>query len=386
MFRKPAIHHRGNPRALVRATCTPLASIFGSGFLVMVPILAGAVGIYAVLAMAAVCGIAFCVGSVIRFNIRRAEPALANSPKKSTFAFERCSDLALVLAYVISVCLYLHILSAFVLGSLHLDTGTSEDLLTTAVIIFIVVIGVTRGLKSLAALEGIALLVTLAIILLLIGGFALYDLHAWRSPGGLIFFKAKPHSFWEILTIVAGTLIVVQGFETTRYLGDSFDSDTRIRASRWSQVISTAVYLVFIAVSLPLVHNLNGKYDDNSLIHLAAAASSLLVAPLVIAAALSQFSAAVADTLAATGNLEEVTRHRLKLRFATILVGAGAIALTWSADTLQIVALASRAFAFYYLLQCLVAITVSTSLVQRVFFAVVATALAFVTVFAVPAS
>ncbi|WP_078084020.1 hypothetical protein [Microbulbifer mangrovi] len=386
MQRKPAIHHRGNPRALVRATCTPLASIFGSGFLVMVPILAGAVGTYAVLAMTLVCALAYCVGAVIRFNIRFAEPVLAKDPPESTLTFERSSDLALVLAYVISVSLYLHILSAFVLGSLHLDTPFNEDLLTTAVIVLIVTIGITRGLNGLAAMEGLALAVTLLIIVLLIGGFALYDLHAWRSPAGLQFFKAKPHSVWEILTIVAGTLIVVQGFETTRYLGDSFEAGTRIRASRLSQLISTGVYLVFIAVALPLVHTLNGKYGDNSLIHLAAAASSLLVVPLVIAAAMSQFSAAVADTLAATGNLEEVTHHQLKPRFATVLVGGGAIALTWTADTLQIVALASRAFAFYYLLQCLVAISVSQSTRQRLFFTLIAIALGFITVFAVPAS
>lgn len=386
MQRKPAISHHGNPRALLRATCTPLASIFGSGFLVMVPILAGAVGTYAVVAMALVCALAYCVGTVIRFNIRFAEPVLKNNPPESTLTFERSSDLALVLAYVISVSLYLHILSAFVLGSLHLDTQFNEDLLTSAVIAFIVTIGISRGLKGLAAIEGLALVVTLVIIVLLIGSFALYDLHAWQSPRGLQFFQANPHGLWEILTIVAGTLIVVQGFETTRYLGDTFDTGTRIRASRLSQIVSTAVYLVFISLSLPLVHTLNGKYGDNSLIHIAAAASAMLVAPLVVAAAMSQFSAAVADTLAATGNLEEVTHHQLKIRFATVLVGGGAIALTWTADTMEIVSLASRAFAFYYLLQCLVAISVSQSTRQRVFFALIAAALGFIAVFAVPAS
>ncbi|SHF37470.1 hypothetical protein SAMN04487965_2071 [Microbulbifer donghaiensis] len=386
MKRKATVRGGGNERALMKATSTPLASIFGSGFLVMVPILAGAVGVYAPLAMALVCGVAYCVGSVIRFNIRAAEPALAATPKESTLAFERCSDLALVLAYVISVCLYLHILSAFVLGSLHLDTDLNESALTTAVIVFIMFIGLTRGLAGLAALEGWALAITLLIIVLLIGGFALYDLHAWQSAKGLTFFQPQPHSVWETLTIVGGILIVVQGFETTRYLGDEFDAQTRIRASRLSQLISTGVYLVFITVALPLVHTLNGKYDDNSLIQLAAAASGLLVAPLVIAAAMSQFSAAVADTLAATGNLEEVTKRELKLKFGTVLVGCGAIALAWLADTLQIVALASRAFAFYYFLQCLVAISVSHSGVQRLFFGLVAAALAFITVFAVPAS
>jgi len=66
-------------------------------------------------------------------------------------------------------------------------------------------------------------------------------------------------------------------------------------------------------------------------------------------------------------------------------VGGGAIALTWSANTFEILALASRAFAFYYMLQCLVAISVSKSTVQRLGMAMVAAALGFITVFAVPA-
>ena len=59
--------------------------------------------------------------------------------------------------------------------------------------------------------------------------------------------------------------------------------------------------------------------------------------------------------------------------------------LTGSADTLEILALASRAFAFYYLLRCLVAISVSRSLVQRSGMLGVALLLGFIAVFAVPA-
>ena len=55
---------------LAKATSTPLASIFGSGFLIIVPILTGAVGIYSVYAMAGVCLLAYAVGTVIRFNIK----------------------------------------------------------------------------------------------------------------------------------------------------------------------------------------------------------------------------------------------------------------------------------------------------------------------------
>jgi hypothetical protein len=284
------------------------------------------------------------------------------------------------------VCLYLHILSAFVLGGLHADTDLNENLMTTAVIAAITTIGTTKGLKALDVLEEWGIYVTLLIILLLLLGFARYDWTAWQSPSGIMLVAPLQHTPWQVLTIVAGTLIVVQGFETPRYLGEVFDADTRVRASRWSQIISTGVYLLFVALALPVVHTLGGTYDDNSLIALVGVAAALLVAPLIVAAALSQFSAAVADTLAATGNLEETTHGHLKARWAYIFVGGGAIALTWSADTLEIVALASRAFAFYYLLQCLVAISVSQSLIQRAGVAIVALALGFITVFAVPAS
>jgi len=370
---------------LVDATSTPLSSIFGSGFLVIVPVLAGAVGSWSVLAMALVCLLAYAVGAVVRFNIRHAEPVLAAEPGEATLSFERASDLALILAYVISVCLYLHILSAFVLGGINADTQFNENVLTTAVIVFITAVGMTKGLKTLDILEEWGLWITLLIIALLLAGFAVYDWNAWQSTAGITLADSRSHTPWEVATIVAGTLIVVQGFETPRYLGDIFDTDTRVRASRWSQFLSTGVYIVFVALALPVVHTLNGHYNDNSLIVLVRTAVPLLVAPLVIAAALSQFSAAVADTMAATGNIEEVTGGHLKIRWACALVGLGAAAISWSASTLEILALASRAFAFYYLLQCIVAITVSRSSIQRAGIALLAALLGFITVFAVPA-
>jgi hypothetical protein len=372
-------------KPIVDATSTPLSSIFGSGFLIIVPILAGAVGSYSVLAMAAVCALAYAVGSVIRFNIKHAEPVLAGDPDEATLSLEHASDFALVLAYVISVCLYLHILSAFVLGGFHADNELNENLMTTAVIAIITAIGVTKGLKLLDVLEQWGLYVTLLIIVLLVLGFAHYDWRAWQSASGITLIKALDHTPWEVLTIVAGTLIVVQGFETPRYLANTFDAETRVSASRWSQIISSVVYVVFVALALPVVHTLNGRYDDNSLIELVGIAASLLAVPLIVAAALSQFSAAVADTLAATGNMQETTHGHLKAKWGCILVGGGAISLTWSATTFEILALASRAFAFYYMLQCLVAISVSKSTIQRAGMATIAVVLGFITVFAVPA-
>lgn len=364
---------------------TPLASIFGSGFLVIVPVLASSVGPYSVWAMIAVAFVAFHVGAIVRHNILCAEPVLAAGHQRMTLFLERLSDVALVVAYIVSVCLYIHILSAFVLGAFEMDSGFNKSLLTTLVIAVITVIGLIGGLKPLVQLERWALYVTILMLLLLLGGFAIHDVSSLLDTGRLIMPVLPQRSAWEMATIVAGTLIVVQGFETPRYLGRRFDTWTRIRASRWSQYVSLAAYVTFVALALPVVPVLNGQYADNSLIQLAAAVSVLLSMPLILAAGLSQFSAAVADTLTAAANLEEVTRQRVTQRWGYLLVGGAAMMLAWTGSTFEIITLASRAFALYYLLQCMVALSVCSNHLQRVRFFLVAAALVFVLVFAVPA-
>ena len=377
------MHHHS--KILTQATTTPLASIFGSGFLVIVPILAGAVGEYAVLVMGLICGLAYLVGNVIRYNIKHAEPALAENPTASVYWLERSADIAIVLAYIISVSLYLNIMSAFVLGGLNMDTAFNEKLLTSSIIVFIVAIGLSKGLDALEKLEKVALLITLIVIALLIFGFLSYDKQQWDTYSSLKLFHALDHTGWEILTIIAGTLIVVQGFETPRFMGDDYPAEIRIRASRYAQLISTIVYIVFVAVAMPIVHVLDGHYDDSSLIKLAGAAAAFLVAPLVISAALSQFAAAVADTIASTGNMSEISRQKISPRTGYLIVGFGALSLTWAANTYEILALASRAFALYYLLQCLLALQLSSSMRQKTGLAMLALALAFIVIFAVPA-
>ena len=368
---------------------TPLASIFGSGFLVIVPILAGAVGKYAVYAMAGVCLLAYAVGHVIRFNIKNAEPVLgSDNPPHRLKLTEGASDIALVGAYVISVCLYINILASFLLGGLNnvwagIDTPLHEHWLTAAVIAVIGAIGFFKGLAMLESLEDIALWITLTIIGALFVGFGVYD---WREMSGAgIQWPALPaKNLWQVITIVGGTLIVVQGFETTRYLGNEYDRKTRINACRWSQIISAVVYLIFIALATPLMHFLSGSVKDNALIMLAGKAAAWLPIPLVAAAVLSQFSAAVADTMGGGGNMVEASNKRVTPKVSYLIICSGAICLAF-APTLTILTLASKAFAFYYMLQCFVAINVAKNSIQKLFFGAIAAVLGFIAIFAVAA-
>jgi hypothetical protein len=376
-------------KKLIEATTTPLASIFGSGFLVIVPILAGAVGSYAVFAMIGITLLAYAAGTVIRYNIRFAEPLLeAGKASHHTTFFERGSDLALVWAYVISVLLYIKILASFLLGGLSqalpgIDTSLTEHLVTVSMIAAIGLIGYFRGLDLLQKLEDLALWITLLIIVALFIGFAAYDIRALEA-GGIQWPVTPDKSWWQILTIVGGTLIVVQGFETSRYLGEEFDTDTRIRSSRLSQIISMIIYIAFIALATPLMHFLGGKVETDSLIMLAGKAAAILTVPLIAAAVLSQFSAAVADTMAGGGNLVEISKQHVTTRCAYLIICGSAIALAL-APTLTILALASRAFAFYYMMQCFVAMSINKSPPQRLAIGTVAAILAFIMIFAVPA-
>jgi len=377
--------HLNTQNNIIPAMSTPLASIFGSGFLVVVPILASAVGPYAVLAMIVVALVAFQVGYIVRHNIHCAELTLAKGGRSFTVIVERLSNVALVAAYVVSVCLYVHILSTFVLSSFESDTAFNKSLLTTMVIGIITVVGLFGGLKPLEKLEQWALYVTILILAVLLVMFGIYDVNQFLAQGTFTLPEMPERTAWEIATIVAGTLIVVQGFETTRYLGEQFDPQTRIRASRWSQYFSLSVYVLFVALAQPIVPVLNGNYADNSLITLAAAASLFLPLPLIVAASLSQFSAAVADTLAAAANMQEASRQRISTRWGYLLVGVTAMLLAWSGSTFEIITLASRAFAFYYLLQCMVAFSVCGNHRERIRFIFIGLVLSFVLIFAVPA-
>ena len=369
---------------LRHARATPLASIFGSGFLVIVPILNGAVGPYSLVAMAAVCAIAYAMGSVIRYNILHVEPLLEEGTAPArVLRYERTANLALVLAYAISVCLYIHILAAFLLGGFGISSQRLENVVSVLIIAAIGVLGRFRGLDMLLVMERWALRITGVLVLALIVGFALYDWRAFQT-NTLQMPVFPQQDFWTVLTVVGGTLIVVQGFETSRYLGSEFDRKMRVWSCRSSQIVSTIIYLLFVAVATPLMHFLGDHVEDNGLLILAGKAAYWLPIPLVFAAVLSQFSAAVADVVAAGGTVEETTQGRVDDRQAYVLICGIAVILAF-ASTLTILSFASRSFAFYYFLQCLVAISVSEKTWQKVLIGLLAAVLAFITLFAVPA-
>jgi hypothetical protein len=335
-----------------KATITPLASIMGSGFLISAPLLGGIVGNLAVVYMGLLLALAYLVGGAIRFNIRHFEPIEnKNHGPAQDIAF--LSRIVLVGAYFISVTYYLELLAAFLLQAFGIYGQVAANSITTLLLLTICSIGMWRGLKELEVVEKYAVAVNLGMIGALLVGLAIYNARlvfdgTWALPS--VSSSVDLHD----LRVLVGLLIVVQGFETSRYLGDEHPAEQRIATMRTAQIVSTVIYLLFIALATVLFHENLGA-DVTAIIGMTKTVAVVLPILITVAAIGSQFSAAVADNEGAGGLIEDITQHKVTVRYAYLLILMVTVVLVWSANVNEIITYASRAFALYYTLQCAVA-------------------------------
>ncbi len=372
-------------RRVLVATATPLASIFGSGFLIIVPVLERTLGALSVLGAIGVCAVAWFVGTAIRHCVRVVEPLTeAGELDPLTGRLERIADAVIVVAYVISVALYLRIMAAYIIDYAVAGGSTSaERILACATVGLIATVGVVRGFSGLDRLERIALATVLGLTTVLGIAFVIDDGRALLGAG-LTLPPVPGLGLGRVLLVLGGIVITVQGFETVRYLGDEYDAETRVWASRVAQLVSASIYVAFVALATPLMGLGTSAGADDTLIQVTDRVAPILALPLVLSAVLSQFSAATADTVAADGNLRGLTRWMRSPR--TYLVsGAAAIALAATVGTFEIIAIASRAFAAYYAIQAVIALRTSRGLPRKIGFGAVAALMGAIALLAEPA-
>ena len=338
------------------ATVTPLASIIGSGFLVSVPLLASEVGDYAIVTMAVLAGLAYLIGATIRFNIRHTEALLSQpEPPVAIASVDRLSHIALAFAYFISVAYYLQLLSTFLLKAAGHPDALAAKWITTSVLIAIGSTGLWRGLGAIERMEKYAVSANLAAIVALLIGLAWYNLN-FALQGRWALAHDTPPVTMDTLRLVLGMLIVVQGFETSRFMGAEFPAELRITTMRRAQIISTVIYLTFfslVTVMFPLNLHQTGVAAILDIVGHVAVALPLILS---VGAIASQFSASVADSIGAAGLIREVSDNRVSTRHAYPLIATIAVVVTWETNVFGIIALASRAFALFYLIQCIVAL------------------------------
>jgi hypothetical protein len=381
---------------LWRATVIPLASIIGSGYLVCAPLLYYTVGDWAVFAMLGIVVLAYFVGTAIRFNIRHAEPIIYGSfgeknpraergldfngeYKKFLVELERFSNLVLAFSYIISVAFYLRLLSAFIFSGFFHPDPLYENLLTSALVLFIGISGYFKGLDFLAFLDRYGVAINLSIIFAFLVGLVIHDFHHFSVE-----WHGKPITF-ETLQVLAGILLIVQGFETSKYLKEAFDVETRIKSMKLAQIISGFIYVLFIFLITPLFHVLNNiPLTATGIILLATALSVVMGFLIKVGPLVSQFSAAVADTSSAGGLVYMETHGRISSNLGYLALAVIDLVLIWSANIFQIIAYASKSFAFYYMMQAFIAFLVAWKMRKyhlALFFILLTAVLGFITVF-----
>ncbi|WNO53964.1 hypothetical protein [Stakelama saccharophila] len=339
------------------ATVTPLASIIGSGFLICGPLLAREFGLFAAPAMAILLLLAYAAGWVIRYNIVHVEPHLTEAHTHDPVQWTaRIAKGMLAVAYAISVAYYLKLLAVFGLRPLGQDDNVFlTNLIVTAIIVALGLLAFTGGLRRVERVAHASVSVKLGLIAGMLAALAL----DWVAGGGVA--RPLPPVLLSPASILMllGLLITVQGFETSRYMGDSYDAETRVRTMRNAQLIASAIYLLFILLLTPRLGQAAETEGVAGVLDVMEAIAPFLGIFVLAGALSSQLSAAVADSIGSTGIAVELSDRRLSTATGFLLAGGLAIAVTWMTDAIEIIVLASRAFAVFYGMQAILAIIVA---------------------------
>lgn len=335
---------------LWRATITPLASIIGSGFLILGPILVHNFGAYAPLAMLLLCFIGFAFGHAIRFNInaRDINLSLGKFTKVETIA-----SWVLAFAYIISVAYYLNLFGAFAHRALLSWVFIDAKIITSIIFIFILLVGWLKGFTALERLEQYSVSLKLTIIIALLAGLAVYNVE-FANQQPLVITPMKPLDL-SLIFLVFGLTVTIQGFETSRYLGNEYDAKTRIKSMLLSQYISSIIYLLYIIFIAYVFKPEAFGQSETAIIDMMVIISPILPFMLIIAALSAQFSASISDTGGAGGLIGELTNDKMPEKYAYALLVVIGLLLTWNSNIFIIIAYASRAFALYYAIQATIA-------------------------------
>jgi hypothetical protein len=336
-----------------RATVVPLAEIMDVGFIVFSPVIILLFGYDATWAMLGLCLLAILTGFATSYNINNYEPLVGKPDplhRWNSFALW-----ALLAASVVNVAYYAQLLMTLVwlpLGDLYsagLVTATAALLLG-----ILMIYGFAKGLMALNDLGNKATAFNLSAIAAVLVAFATFNVQ--RLVGGDFdwpHFDAPIDA--EAFRKLLGLFVLVQGFESSRYIGAYFSADTRVKTMRSAQYISSTVYVLFVAFSLILFATVEAPANVTA-IFVVSEEVSVFLPFLIMAAALgSQLSAIVADTETRTEMLAGQVGDRVPRRWTFPLFLVPAILFVLLTDVSSAVALASRVFAAYYLLQALIA-------------------------------
>jgi hypothetical protein len=371
--------------ATYKATVVPLAGIMDVGFIVFSPVIILLFGYGATWAMLALCTVGILTGFAISYNINNYEPLIGKPDR--LHRWNSVALWALIGASVVNEAYRAVLLMTLVflpLGDLY-----SPGLVTATAALLLGILAIyafAKGLMSLNDLANKSTAFNLSAIAAVVVAFGAYNVQ--QLAGGNF---DSPHfaapADDEALRQLLGLFVLVQGFESSRYIGAYFSAEKRVRTMRSAQYISSAVYVLFVAFSLVLFATVEAPKDVTAIFVVSEEVSVFLPFLIMAAAVGSQLSAIVDDTQTRSEMLVGQVGDRLPRQWTFPLFLVPAILVVLLTDVSSVVALASRVFAAYYLSQALIAGRLAWRAERWAwvaFFGAVALAMAAVAVFGLP--
>lgn len=341
-----------------QATVVPLANIMDIGFVAMTPIIVLITGLDSPLTMAGLCALGYAMGWVMRYNIRRFEPVAGEGGRLRSIS--RVSQVSLIVASLVNVAYYLQLMGAVIILLIALPfsipiVGYTGSGLAVLSLVALGLVGFFFGLEKLNSVGEKTTAFNLAAITAIIVGFVAYNVDVavagnWTLP------EYNPPLTAESARKVIGFFAIVQGFEASRYIGAQYSADLRIQTMRRAQLIATAAFVLFPLSALLLFAEVRPEAKPIAVVQIAQVASPVLPWLILLLAVGSQASAAVNAISSRSEVIMQLTDGEIPQRFTYPMLVVGAIAVVLVTDVLSAVAVASRVFAAFFTLQCLIAL------------------------------
>lgn len=342
-----------------QATVVPLANIMDIGYVAMTPIIVLIAGLNAPLTMLGLCALGFAMGWVMRYNIRQYEPVSAE--KGRLRHIEHTGQWALIAASLVNVAYYLQLMGAAIFFPFEegtVDAATVETGIAVGSLVVLGVVGFFFGLGRLNRMGQRATAFNLAAVAAIIVGFLAYNIlvalqWSWSLP------DYNPLVTTQSARQILGFFVLVQGFEASRYLTEQYGAELRIATMRNAQIIATIAFVVFPAAALLLIAQVRPDPSPVGAVQIGSVASPVLPWLVLLLAIGSQASASINAISSRSDVIVELTNKQIPRRLTFPLLATGSIVVVLATDVLTAVAAASRVFAVFYVIQCLIALAVA---------------------------
>ena len=334
-----------------QATVVPLSNIMDVGFIVMAPAVVLLAGYSAPLVMLGICMVAIGAGFAVAYNIRHYEPLVGTGDRVNLVGHP--ARWALTLASVINIAYYTLLLVTLVLWPLNAYSETNLAIVGTVLLLGLVVVGFSGRMDTLNRLGDKTTAFNISAVVAVVVAFIVYNLQEalggrWDPPP--IDTSITGDDFRKII----GLFAIVQGFEAARYIGGRFGAGLRITTMRAAQMISTVVFVAFLASVLILFVQVETDFDGTSIFLVSDTVGDLMPWLILLAAVGSQTSAIIGATMSRSDMIVDHAA-RIPRRWTFVILLVPAIVLFLLSDIAQAVALASRVFAVYFVLQASIA-------------------------------